>query len=186
MPKFSFSMILRILSWCSTLLLYAYTNTFSISHLQHFFWKFFFRCFIWGNATLSQHLSRNGIIYRVLKTLIKGSPCHQKRGLFWDFVVFSTSFWFFCEIWLPLGPWHLAIAHWNLVLALGPYHWHIEIYYRTMANHDRKPKSWLSKSLVLLWILYGFTWFLCILCEIPCLWPFAICSWLLAICNRNW
>ena len=77
----------------------------------------------------------------VLKTLIKGSPCHQKRGLFWDFVVFSTSFWFFCEIWLPLGPWHLAIAHWNLVLALGPCHWHIEIYHRTMANHDWKPKS---------------------------------------------
>ena len=156
---------LGILSWCSTLLLYAYTNTFSISHLQNFFEDFFFRCFIWGNATLSQHLSWNGIMYRVLKTLIKGSPCHQKRGLLWDFVVFSTSFLFFCEIWLPLGPWHLQIAHWNLVLALGPCHWHIGIYHRTMANHDRKPKSWLSKSLVLLWILYGFTLFLCILCN---------------------
>ena len=136
--------------------LYQYLFDFSPSN---FFWRFFFRCFIWGNATLSQHLSWNGIIYRVLKTLIKGSPCHQKRGLFWDFVVFSTSFWFFCEIWLPLGPWHLAIAHWNLVLALGPCHWHIEIYHRTMANHDWKPKPWLSKSLVLLWILHGFIWF---------------------------
>ena len=177
---------LGILSWCSTLLLYAYTIPFSISHLQKFFEDCIFPIFYMGPTTIAPASFMKWNSVSVLKTLIKGSPCHQKRGLLWDFVVFSTSFWFFCEICLPLGPWHLAIAHWNLVLALGPYHWHIEIYYRTMANHDRKPKSWLSKSLVLLWILYGFTWFLCILCEIPCLWPLAICPWLLAICNRNW
>ena len=177
---------LGILSWCSTLLLYAYTIPFRFLTFKNFWGLHFFNFFIWGRPPSPQHLSWNGILYRVLKTLIKGSPCHQKRGLLWDFVVFSTSFWFFCEILLPLGPWHLAIAHGNLILALGPLHWHIEIYNRTIANHDWKPKPWLSKSLVLLWILYGFTWFLCILCEIPCLWPLAICPWPLAICNRNW
>ena len=195
MQKISFSMILRILSWCSTLFLYAYTNTFWIFHFQEFFMIAFFPFFIWGRPPSPQHLSWNGILYRVLKTLIKGSPCHQKRGLFWDFVVFSTSFWFFCEIWLPLGPWHLAIAHGNLVLALGPWHWHIEIYNRTMAFHDWKPKPWLSKSMVLLWIWYGFTWFFVYLVWnplplAPCNLPLAlghlqsqlvICNWPLAL-----
>ena len=115
-------------------------HTFSISHLQKIFEDCIFPIFYMGPTTIAPASFMKWNSVSVLKTLIKGSPCHQKRGLFWDFVVFSTSFWFFCEICLPLGPWHLAIAHWNLVLALGPCHWHIEIYHRTMANHDWKPK----------------------------------------------
>ena len=186
MQKISFSMILRILSWCSTLFLYAYTNTFSISHLQHFFWNLFFRCFIWGNATLSQHLSWNGIIYRVLKTLIKGSPCHQKRGLFWDFVVFSTSFVFSVKSGCPwaLGTWqlHIGIWSWHLAPVIGTSKFITEPWHFMIGNRNPDyPNPCFCSEFDM--VLHDF---LRILCEIPCPWPLAICPWPLAICNRNW
>ncbi len=59
-----------------------------------------------------------------------------------------------------------------------------------MAFHDWKPKPWLSKSMVLLWIWYGFTWFSVYLLWnplplAPCNLPLAPWHWPMEICTRT-